>query len=108
MSKKKIKRMLSKKDVEQVAKLAKLNLTAKEISKFQKQLSEIVEYVNELSEVDVSSVEPTSQTSELENAIRADEIGSNNSLSQDEAISGTDDVHNGYFKVPMILAERTV
>ena len=93
---------LTKKDVEHVAKLAKLSLTPAEVSKFQKQLSEIVSYISELDKVDTSGVTPTSQTTGLENVFRLDEV-KNTSLSRDSALSGTDSSHNGYFKVSRII-----
>ena|SRR3990170_1480224 len=93
---------LSKKDVEHVARLAKLPLGSQEILKYQKQLSEVVSYISELSEVDTSQVEPTSQTTGLTNVLRPDERKANG-LSREEALSGTENVHNGYFVVPQIL-----
>jgi aspartyl-tRNA(Asn)/glutamyl-tRNA(Gln) amidotransferase subunit C len=97
---------LTRDDVLHVAKLAKLKLTDGEISRFLAQLSSVVDYIGELSEVDTSSMEPTSQTTGLENAFRDDEINGQ-SFSQDAALSGSDKIHNGYFKVPAILEGRT-
>lgn len=93
-------------DVEHVAKLANLPLTPSEIKKFQKQLSSVVSYIDELSEVGVTGVEPTSQTTGLENVFRDDEIDVNRVLTQDEGLSGTEKTHNGYFVVPMVLTEK--
>jgi len=94
---------LTKKDVEHVAKLANLKLTSTEINKYTTQLSAIVDFVGELSEVNTSGVEPTSQTTGLENVFRTDEIDSANTLKIDEALSGTDKTHNNAFKVKAIL-----
>lgn len=96
---------LSIKDVEHVVRLAKLKLTTPEISKYQKQLSEVVTYISELSEVDTATVEPTSQTTGLTNVLRSDELKANE-LTQEEAISGTEETHNGYFVVPMVLEHK--
>jgi aspartyl-tRNA(Asn)/glutamyl-tRNA(Gln) amidotransferase subunit C len=93
---------MTKDDVEHVAKLAKLTLSASEVNKFQKQLSSIVNYTSELNEVDTSGVIPTSQTTGLTNVFRPDEI-KNESLSRDQALSGTENTHNGYFKVGRII-----
>jgi aspartyl-tRNA(Asn)/glutamyl-tRNA(Gln) amidotransferase subunit C len=98
---------LTKADVLHVAKLAKLSLTDAEIVKFTSQLSTIVDYFSELSAVDTTNIEPTSQTTGLTNVYREDVVTSNQSLTQDQAISGTDKTHNGYFKVKAILSERT-
>lgn len=98
---------LKKEEVLHVAKLAKLDLTETEIEKFTPQLSKIIDYISELSEVDTNGVEPTSQTTGLEDVYRQDETNSLRSLTQSEAISGTDKSHNGYFKVKAILEGRT-
>jgi len=98
---------LTKQDVLHVAKLAKLPLTDTEVNKFTDQLSAIVNYMDELNSVDTSNIEPTSQTTGLENVFRSDEIKPDQILSQDLALSGSDKTYNGYFKVDAILAERS-
>ncbi len=98
---------LTKKDVLHVANLAKLNLTEEEIKKFTSQLSSIVDYISQLSEVDVKNIEPTTQTTGLEDIYREDETNVDQTLTQEKALSGTDKIHNGYFVVDAILTERT-
>jgi aspartyl-tRNA(Asn)/glutamyl-tRNA(Gln) amidotransferase subunit C len=97
---------LSKADVLHVAKLAKLKLTESEIEKFLPQLSSVVEHISELSKVDTSGIEPTSQTTGLTDVFRGDEIKESD-ITQDKALSGTEQTHNGYFKVPAILEGRS-
>ena len=82
---------LSKDDVLHVAKLSKLTLTPKEITKFQVQLSKVVEYISNLSEVDTSNYQPTSQTTGLENVFRPDEVKISNLI------------HDDYFVIDKIL-----
>jgi len=98
---------LTKDEVLHIAKLASLSLNHSEIEKFLPQLSKIVDYIGQLKEVDTKGTEPTAQVTGLENVLRKDEINSTNVLSEDEALSGTDEIHNGYFKVGAILSERT-
>lgn len=98
---------LKKSDIKHVSKLAGLKLTKAEIKKFTKQLSEVVEYIKQLDEVDTSNIESTSQTTGLENKIRRDEINKNRCLTKDEALSGTEKTHNDFFVVPMLLEERS-
>lgn len=88
-------------NVAHVAKLANLPLKPKEKEKFEKQLSEILFYVEQLKEVDTKNVEATSQVTGLENVIREDETSP--CLSQEEALSNSKSKHNGLFKVPAIL-----
>jgi aspartyl-tRNA(Asn)/glutamyl-tRNA(Gln) amidotransferase subunit C len=98
---------LTKSDILHVAKLAKLDISESEVEKFLKQLSSIVDYIGALSEVDTDGVEPTSQTTGLTDVTRSDEVKSDQILTQEEAISGTDKFYNGYFKVDAILKERS-
>lgn len=98
---------LNNHDVLHVAKLAKLDLTKDEIEKFTSQLSSVITYFGELNEVDTEGIEPTSQTTGLENVTRLDEVRSGGSLSQEDTLSGASSIYNGYFKVKAILAKRT-
>ncbi len=60
-------------DVRYTAQLARLSLTDAEAAKFQSQLSQVLVYVEKLKQVDVSGVEPTAHSSEMNNVFRADE-----------------------------------
>ena len=97
---------LNKNDVLHVAELAKLKLSDSEVLKFPPQLTEIVNHISELQKVDTTNVEPTAQTTGLTNVLREDVI-KQSSIDQDGALSATDNVYNGLFKVPAILEGRT-
>ncbi len=97
---------VTKKDVKHIADLSNLVLSDEEIAKFTPQLDKIIEFVSTLNEVDTKDVEPTSQTTGLTNVLREDVVKSENSLTQEEALSNTDG-HNGFFKVKAILKNRT-
>ncbi len=88
-------------NVKHVAKLANLPLIDKEITKFEPQLSEVLEYIKKLEEVKTKDVDPTSQVTGLENVVRNDETVS--SLPQDEALSNAKAQHNGFFQVKGIF-----
>ena len=95
-------------DVSHVEKLANLPLTEAEKKKFEKQLSETLDYVKQLEEIDTKGVdpdsigvEPTSQVTGLENVTREDEVTP--SLSQEGALKNAKSAHNGFFKVKAIL-----
>lgn len=90
-------------DVAYVAKLANLPLSPKEKEKFEKQLSEILSYIEKLKEINTENIKTTSQVTGLENVVRNDEISP--SLSQKEALSNTKSQHNGFIKVPAILED---
>lgn len=57
-----------------MAELARLSLSNAELEKFQNQLSNILDYVELLNEVDTNGVEPTAQVTNLKNVMRADEL----------------------------------
>lgn len=91
-------------DVKKVARLANLPLTDEEEEKYSKQLSETLDYVNKLEEIDTTNVEPTSQVTGLENVTRDDEVLP--SLSQEEALKNAKSTYKGYFKVKAILDQE--
>lgn len=94
-------------DVVHVAKLAKLDLTKKEVEKFKSQLSNVLGYVEELNKVDTEGIEPTSQTTGLLNVTRQDEVDSMKVLRVEDALSGTDKTHNDYFVVPAVIDKNS-
>lgn len=65
---------LTKEDVLKLAKLSKLKLTNLEVAEFQKEISEVLSYVEMLSAVDVKGLEPTYQVTGLSNVTRSDKI----------------------------------
>ena len=60
-------------DVRYVANLARIDLSDAEIAQFQTQLGRVLEYVEQLSQVDVSHVEPTAHANDITNVFRVDE-----------------------------------
>lgn len=81
-----INKKLSTEQIKHVARLANLNLENKEILQFQDQLSEILDYVDILNEVETRDVEPTSQTTQLHSVFREDKTAPG--LSASEALGG--------------------
>jgi len=94
---------ITKKQVLHIAKLAKLKLSSQEVEKYKKQLSGIIEYVENLSELDTKGAKPTGQTTSLLNVYREDKIEIESILSQKNALSGIENTYNGYFKVGRVL-----
>ena len=88
-------------DIKHVARLANLRLKTEDLRKLEKQLNEIVTYVEKLNEVNTKGVEITSQVTGLENVTRED--NPNPSLAQEEVLAGAKSKHNGLFKVDAIL-----
>ncbi|HRN96198.1 MAG TPA: Asp-tRNA(Asn)/Glu-tRNA(Gln) amidotransferase subunit GatC [Candidatus Levybacteria bacterium] len=90
-------------DVKHIAKLANLEISVEEEAKFEKQLSEVLDMVGKLNEVDTTGVEETSQVTGLENVTREDIP--KQSLSQDDTLSNASAQHNGLFMVKGIFEE---
>lgn len=65
---------LTREDILKLAQLARLGLTEEEVTEFSKELTAILQYVEQLSDVDVSGLTPTSQVTGLTNVTRADEV----------------------------------
>jgi len=66
--------LLSEKEIKYIAKLARLDLSEEELIKYGGQLSNILNYIDQLKEVDVKGVEPTAQVTGTTNVLREDKI----------------------------------
>ena len=92
---------LSEKDVQYVAKLARLEVTDQEVAKYTQQLANILEYVQQLNKLDTTNVEPLAHVLDLKNVTREDKPAP--SLTQQEVLSNGPEVQSGHFKVPKIM-----
>jgi len=92
---------LMKIDVLHIAELANLPLKKEEIEKYEKQLSEILAYIEKLKKVKTDDVLETSQVTGLENVTKDDSTIP--SLPQNEALLNTKSKQNGLFKVKAIF-----
>lgn len=95
--------MISREDVEHVARLTRLHLTPGEAEQMQAQLSGILAYIDTLRTLDVEAVEPTSHAVPLVNVMREDEIRP--SLSPSKALTNAPDPSGEFFRVPRILED---
>ena len=92
--------MITIKDVEHVAKLARLELTEKEKEKFSQQLGAILKHMDQLNEVDTTGVEPMAHAFAIKNVMREDKVVQD--FSRDEMLVNAPDEEDGFFKVPKI------
>ena len=96
---------VSKQDVEKVAKLARLEVTAAEKEAFAKQLSQILTHVEKLNQYDTKGIEPTSTVMGRVNVFREDVVRP--SLPTDKALANAPERETGgFFVVPKIIEER--
>jgi len=92
------------KDVEHVASLARLSFTEEEKVKLVEQLNTILDYIQQLNELDTTNVEPLSHVIELSNVFREDELKPG--LSREEALRNAPARTEKFFKVPKVLGDR--
>jgi aspartyl-tRNA(Asn)/glutamyl-tRNA(Gln) amidotransferase subunit C len=92
---------ITRQEVDHVAKLARLQLSDSAKDMFTDQLSNILTYVEQLSELDTKGVEPTSHVLDIRNVMREDVPGE--SLSQERALANAPDKAAGHYRVPKII-----
>lgn len=92
---------ISVNDVNHVANLARLELSAEETARFTEQLNAILKYVEKLNELDTSDVEPTSHVLPLVNVMREDEVRP--SWPVERVLAEAPESEDGQFKVPAVL-----
>jgi aspartyl-tRNA(Asn)/glutamyl-tRNA(Gln) amidotransferase subunit C len=89
---------ITREEVLHVARLARLELTDDEVTRFQGQLSDILEAISKISELDLSDVAPTAHPLEIANTWAEDVP--RESLSLDAAFANAPDRDDDYFRVP--------
>ena len=92
--------MITVKDVEHVAKLARLELTEEEKELYTKQLGDVLKYVDQMNEIDTSNVKPMTQVIDFVNVMREDKVEYEHT--KEELMANAPDEENGFFKVPKI------
>jgi aspartyl-tRNA(Asn)/glutamyl-tRNA(Gln) amidotransferase subunit C len=95
---------ISRDDVANLAKLARIDLSEDELNHLSQELSVILDAVARVQEVAGSDVPPTSHPLPLKNVFRDDEVRP--SLTPQEALSGAPAHEEQRFKVPQILGEE--
>ena len=94
---------LTREEVLHVAKLARVGLTEADVTKFQTQLSQILEHFEALRELDTTGVPPTTHSLPLENVTAADEPAA--SLPQVEVLKNAPMQQEGHLRVRAVLEE---
>jgi aspartyl-tRNA(Asn)/glutamyl-tRNA(Gln) amidotransferase subunit C len=92
---------LSADEVRKVAHLARLELTEAEVQAMTRQLSAIVEYVDQLRQVNTDAVEPLAHALNVSNVFREDEPAP--SLPVDEALASAPQRQGDFYRVPAVL-----
>lgn len=99
------KSLLTVEEVKHVAKLAKLNLTDKQIKNFSQQLSQVISYMSKIQKLETNSVIETSQVTRLENVFREDLVEKERMLRQKEVLANSKRNYKGYFVTEAVFEE---
>ena len=92
---------VSKKDIDTVASLSRLNIRDDEVDGVMSQLDKFLTYVDNLKSVDTTDIEPTTYALPMQNVFRNDVVKP--SLAREAALSNAPLREDGYFKVPRVL-----
>lgn len=93
---------LNKQQIVSLATLAKLKLSDEEIDQYQQELNNILKYVQQLSEVDTSGLEPTYQVTGLHSVMRPDEVAPQ-VVAADALLSLAPQTEKSYIKVNRMI-----
>ena len=96
---------ISKEDVLNTAELARLEFDDETLSKFTRQLGDILVHMDELAELDTKNAEPTSHVLELSIPFRKDKV--NQVITAEEALRNAPSQENGFFTVPKIIEDQS-
>jgi len=92
--------MISREEVLHVARLARLHLDEDELTRLQDELSQIIDYVQQLGELDLTGLPPMAHAVAVENVFRPDEPAEG--LTQEQALANAPATEQGHFLVPRI------
>lgn len=90
-------------DVKHIAKLARLGITEEEAEKFQKELSAILDFIEQLKEVNTEDTESTAQVTGLENVMRPDESFRTEDEQRQEILKNAPAREGNYIKVKAVF-----
>jgi aspartyl-tRNA(Asn)/glutamyl-tRNA(Gln) amidotransferase subunit C len=92
---------ISKKEVDHVALLGRLAMSAEEQEAYKQQLNDILRYMEKLNELDTSTVKPMAHVLPVVNVLREDEVKTG--LDQELVMQNAPDRFDGQFRVPKIV-----
>lgn len=94
---------ITRAEVEHVARLARLDLSADEQERMTAQLDVILGYIDKLNAVDTSGVEPTTTVIPMVSVMREDVVRP--SLDREQALASAPDREDAFFRVPRIIED---
>lgn len=88
-------------EVERIARLARLSLTTEELTRFEHELNNILEYVSQIQQADTDGVSAELDPDRHKNVLREDVIQP--SLPREEVLKNAPDTDGAHFRVPPVL-----
>ncbi len=89
-------------DIPHIANLARIELTDDEVTRFDAQLSQILEYAAKLKEIDVTGIEPTAHAYPIFDVVRED-VAHDKNFTAKEALANAPAEAHQQFKVPKVM-----
>ncbi|MDA0314660.1 MAG: Asp-tRNA(Asn)/Glu-tRNA(Gln) amidotransferase subunit GatC [Bacteroidetes bacterium] len=87
--------------LQKIAHLARLNFDAQAAEKMSTDLSQVLDWVEQLQEIDTHDVAPLTNISSEINVLRTDQVGEQ--LTQEQALKNAPKKENGFFSVPKVM-----
>lgn len=94
---------ISKDDIIKVSELARLEFKEEELEKFTEQLGKILEYIEQLNELNTDNVEPTSHVLDISTPLREDKVVE--WLSTEEVLKNAPESEDDFFVVPQVIED---
>ena len=93
--------MVPLEEVRKMAVLARLRFTEEEERRLAREMSEVLDYMEKLDELDTDDVPPMSHVLDLHDVLRSDELRPR--ITRDEALRHAPDTDGVYFRVPKVI-----
>ena len=92
-------------DVRYIANLARLALSDEEIERYQGQLGQVLEYMEQLGKLDVEGIEPTAHANPIFDVIRDDEADPERCLDREEVLRNAPEKSQDQFRVTKVVEQ---
>ena len=92
---------LTPEEIRNIANLARLHIDDEEVARYQQDLSRILEFVEQMNQVDVSGIEPMAHPQELVQRLRTDKVTEDNQREKFQSIAPA--TQDGLYLVPKVI-----
>ncbi|MDD3498600.1 MAG: Asp-tRNA(Asn)/Glu-tRNA(Gln) amidotransferase subunit GatC [Candidatus Moranbacteria bacterium] len=95
--------MLEKEEIKHIATLARIGLKEKEIEKYQKELSQVLDYFKKLENLDTEKTEPIVHITGMHSVLRDDKAEECGKETEKMILKNAPEEKDGYFKVKSVF-----